>query len=274
MNLPLVRGRLFSDTESQVVVLSESAARAIWPNDDPLGRTIAITHFSAVRGENQRRNTLDLIDRSLESRTVIGVVKDTVASGRSAGEAYLTMSEDDLSGASLIVKTKVDPAVFIGQVRSVVALPGLVPAAWLMRSDVEQVTGPPSGVLMVVAALGTSATLLSALGICGLIAFTVARQTREIGVRIALGASHANIVGMLAAQYTTAIGGGMTAGLVLAVIVGALIRAQFAGVPPKLHDPFSYAMALAMLMVVAAIAVLMPARRASRIYLVTSLRWE
>jgi predicted permease len=274
MNLPLVRGRLFLDNERNVVVLSESAARAIWPNDDPLGKTITTTRFSALRGDSRKKTAMSLIDKSAEQRTVIGVVKDSFVSPHSGGEAYLAMSDDDLSGATIIVRTKADPSDLIRALRSLGSLPGLVPAAWLMRSDVEQEAGPPPGVVTSLAALGVSATLLSGFGIFGLIAFAVAQRTREIGVRIALGATPAKIVRTLSAQYAGAIAGGMAAGLVFAVTVSLLIRNQFVGVGPNLRDPLSYLAALAVLVTVAAIAILIPAYRGTTVDPASALRWD
>src|SRR5262249_23712943 len=272
MNLPLVRGRLFSENETDVV-LSESAARAIWPNEGPLGKTIPVSRSRSFRSDGKGKG-FGLIDRRLDQRTVIGIVKDSRSSGPAAAEAYLGIPDSNLAGATLIVQThsQVDPGAVIKELRSVASLPDLVPAAWLMRTDGEADGGPPPSVLLGVGSLGAIATLLSGFGIFGLIAFAVAQRTREIGVRLALGAKPSNIIGTLSAQYAGAICIGVAAGLGLAIIVGLLVRNQFVGL--RMQDPISYAAALFIMVAVALVAILIPAWRALRIDPASALRWE
>jgi ABC-type antimicrobial peptide transport system permease subunit len=135
-----------------------------------------------------------------------------------------------------------------------------------------QNSGPPPGVLLTIGSLSAAATLLAAVGIFGLIAFAVAQRTREIGVRMALGARPSSIVGTLLAQYSVAMSVGAGAGVALAVIVGLLIRSTIIGLEP-LH-PLAYTTGLAVFAVVALVAVLAPARRALRIDPASALRWE
>jgi len=275
MNLPLLRGRLFSDAEPDVVVLSESATRAIWPNDDPIGKTIAMTRFSSTRSNAGRRTVEMLIDRSQSQvqRTVVGVVADSgLNRTTNIAEAYMPLTDENISGAGWIVRTQGDPAVTIKELRTAASSPGLVPEARLMRTDVERSAGPPPGVLAGIGSLGATATLLAGFGIFGLIAFTVAQRTREIGIRMALGAGPAHIVGTLVFRYATGMGVGAAAGVSLAVMTGLLIRSQFLGLDTQ--DPVSYIAAVLLLTAVAMLAILVPAIRAIRIDTASALRWE
>ena len=141
-----------------------------------------------------------------------------------------------------------------------------------MRTRAEQEAGPPPGVLLGLGSLSGIATSLAAVGIFGLIAFAVAQRTREIGVRMALGARPSDIVGTLLGQYSVAMTAGAAAGVTLAVIVGLLIRSTIIGLEPL--DVPSYAMGLAIFAAVALVAILIPVRRALRIDPASALRWE
>jgi hypothetical protein len=275
MNLPLLRGRLFSDTETDVVVLSESAARAIWPAEDPIGKTIAVTPFAAIRNSAGRRTTEMLINRSQPAmqKTIVGIVGDSgLKQTTNVSEAYMPFTDENIAGAALIVRMFGDPSGNIRELRSLAASPGLIPEARLMRSDVEQTGGPPPGVLAGVGSLGAAATLLAGFGIFGLIAFAVSQRTREIGIRLALGARSPDIVGSLLSRYAAGMSIGATAGVILAVMVGLLIRSQITGLDTQ--DPVSYIAAVVLIVVVALVAILIPASRALRIEPASALRWE
>jgi len=141
-----------------------------------------------------------------------------------------------------------------------------------MRSRAEQEAGPPPGVLLGLGSLSAIATSLAGVGIFGLIAFAVAQRTREIGVRMALGARSSDIMGTLLGQYSVAVSVGAAAGVSLAIIVGLLIRSTIIGLEPL--DALSYAAGLTIFSAVALVAILIPARRALRIDPASALRWE
>ena len=275
MNLPPLRGRLFSDAETDVVVLSESAARAIWPNEDPIGKTITTTRFQAFRSTAGDRKMGMLIDRSQPQvqLTVLGVVPDSgMNRNTNVPEAYMPYTDENIAGALLIIRTHADPGRIIRKIRSAASSPGLIPEARLMRTDVEQSMGPPPGVLAGVGSLGITATLLAGFGIFGLMAFTVAQRTREIGVRMALGAGPRHIVGALISRYAAGMSIGAAAGVTLALIVGRVIRSQFIGLDTQ--NPISYITAVILLSGVALFAILIPAIRALRVDPSAALRWE
>jgi predicted permease len=272
MNLSLLRGRLFSEKEKDVIVLSESAAHAIWPNEDPLGKQVETRKFNSFRAPGRERRGTMLRGRAsdLEQRTVVGVVRDSRDSH--SAEAYVPLTDENTSTANLIVRTNNNPAAVIREARSAASSPGVAPAVSLMRTEVEQNSGPPPGVLLGVGSLAGGATLLAGFGIFGLIAFAVAQRTREIGVRMALGARPSHIVQTLVARYSSAMGIGAVAGVLLAVIFRLLIRTIINGL--RLQDPMNDIIALAILAAVALFAILVPAARALRIDPAAALRWD
>jgi hypothetical protein len=216
-----------------------------------------------------------LINRSQPAvqRTVVGIVTDSGLNRTTKiSEAYMPLTDEKVAGAALIVHTQGDPSASIKELRALAASAGLVPEARLMRTDVEQTSGPPPGVLAGIGSLGAGATVLAGFGIFGLIAFTVAQRTRDIGVRLALGARSSDIVGSLVSRYASGMAIGAAAGVILAVMVGFLIRSRVSGLDTQ--DPVSYIAAVVLLVVVALFAILIPASRALRIDPASALRWE
>jgi putative ABC transport system permease protein len=275
MNLNLSKGRLFSAGETNVVVLSETAARAIFQNDNPIGKTIATRPFTTVRSSAGRKTAEMMIDQAQAETqsTVIGVVADSGLNRNSnVSEAYMPLTDESIAVAGLIVRTQGDPAAAIRELRAMASSPGLAPEARVLRGDVERIAGPPRGVLPGIMSLGASATMLAGFGIFGLVAFTVAQRTREIGIRIALGARSSHIVESLVWRYAAGIAIGGAVGTALAVMFGFLIRSRIADLDT--YDPVSYIAAVATLSAVAVLAILVPAARALRINPATALRCD
>ena len=122
--------------------------------------------------------------------------------------------------------------------------------------------------------LGGTATLLAAAGIFGLLAFAVAQRTREIGIRVALGATSSNVLRALARQYTTAFSAGALAAIVLSAAATQTMRGESDLYQLSMRDPAGYLGGLSVFALVALLAALAPAIRALRINPATALRWE
>ena len=127
-------------------------------------------------------------------------------------------------------------------------------------------------VAVMVGLFGGLALLLTAMGLYGLMAFAVGQRTREIGVRMAFGASRSSVVAMVLRQGVWLVVVGTTVGVALAIALSRFIRSQLFGVAPT--DPFAFAAAIAILLVVAAVGCLIPARRAARVDPLVALRAE
>ena len=265
MAIPLVGGRTFRAGESNAVIVSESAARAVWGTDNPIGKLWDLGEED-TKGRGEPRGPY----------TVVGVVKDSGAnaiSDRDSVEAYVALNDSARFPETLIVHTYGDPSALARDIRAI-DIRGLRPNAYPLRRPLDQQTKALHSLALIVGALGGTATMLAALGIFGLLAFSVTQQTREIGVRVALGARPPDILNLIARQYAVPLAAGGVAGVALAAASGRIM--QNAGqLPPDLHlDPAIYAIGLAIFAVVACAAALAPVLRALRINPATALRWE
>ena len=263
IEVPLVRGRMLTpaDRGTGNVVLSQAAARAAWPDEDPLGRTF---------------------EDGSDHLTVVGVVGDTHSRGLTAGadrivyEPYWSFLMTPYSASGyLMVRTvgdpkaltdsiqhaiwSVDPAVPIPEIRT---LPGIIRASVALEHFE----------MSLLLAFGIAALGLAALGIYGVLAVTVAERTRDLAVRIALGANKQRVFRLVLRQGMQPVAGGLAIGLVLAWYIASLAQTLLPVVVP--YDLASIAITTASLLAVALCACLVPARRAASVDPMTILRAE
>jgi putative ABC transport system permease protein len=142
----------------------------------------------------------------------------------------------------------------------------------LVRRNFDERLRTPKRASAVISTLGITALGMAAIGFAGLIAFSVSQRTREIGIRLALGARRVHIVGTLLSQFTRPLALGVLGGLCGAATVAAVLRRELFGLNP--FDPVSYAGAVALLMLAGTLAAAGPIRRALRVDPVSSLRCE
>jgi predicted permease len=254
MQLPLVRGRTFQPGEPDALVVSESAARAVWPNQDPLGKVWKL-------------GGLD--------RTVVGVVKDSgvnLLADDTSVEVYTPIEGADLLRSALIVHTPGDPGPLVRLVPGAAAEVNEVVGATLMRTARDLLIDTEGRIVTLIGSIGAVATILAAAGMFALVAFTVAQRTREIGIRIAIGAGPRHILDVLLRQNVRPTLIGAVAGVLLAVILQRLVRNQIPLQHVETIDVAGFAGGLAGFAVVAALASLSPALRALRIDPSTTLR--
>ncbi len=258
LGVPLLRGRDLSDADADaapfVAVVSESFARQEFPGQDPIGRQFAMAFFV---------------------RTIVGVVGDVKVRGlerESEPQVYLPASQQ--RGGMLIgyvpqdlaIRASVPAASLAPAVRAIIAradpqLP--ITSVRMMTEVVALQTAPRVTQLRVVGAFTMAAFLLAAIGIHGLLAFTVAARSREIGVRIALGASARDILWMVMGRSAIMAGAGVTVGAALAVAAGRAMQALLAGVEPA--NPQVLAGAIALVLVMALAGSVLPTLRALRV---------
>ena len=254
MRMALLAGHIFGPDEPDAVVIGESAARQLWPNESPLGKRLTI---------EQR------------SHTVAGVVKDSGLSQAwtpEAVEVYLPVSDQHAANATLVVRTARDAAQMAGALRPAATIVGANVVVYTFRGLIEQRFTAVRKMLRVVGSLAGVASLLALLGIFGLLAFTVVQRTREIGVRMALGARGRDILGIVLGQYAVPFGAGSLCGMALAGASAAVIRRIVFGFMP--FDVWSFGAGLALFGAVALAASVAPARRALRVDPASALRWE
>jgi predicted permease len=260
LRIPIVRGRDFTDADrdgtTPVIILNERFARQLWPTGDPLGK---------------------ILDNGDVMLTVVGIARDSKY--RSLGEdpsnfVYVPLAQRYITRTTLLVRTAPDLPV-AASIRRIVA--ELEPALPILdqRSLVEHAATslfPQRIALWVAGSLGIVALLLALLGIYGVTAYGVVQRTREIGIRVALGAQRGRVLGLILRQGLLLAGIGVAIGSLAAFGVTRLLRAALVGVPPTDAAAFGGA---ALLLVVAAVAASwIPARRAAAVDPMVALRSE
>jgi macrolide transport system ATP-binding/permease protein len=279
LSIPLVRGRAFTaqevNAQAPFVVISEATAQRYWPGADPLGKRMGIpaTAPSAQGESSTKENDAPPTYRQYE---VIGIARDVRS--RWVWDKDETFIYVPLPPASsfgyLLVRTQSDLAGTMGSVRGLAATidPSLRVSVRRVEENFAFQIAPFRAVAWVSGVLGMLALLLASVGLYGVMSFVVARRTREIGIRVALGAESADVVRMFLMQglRLTAIG------IVLGVIGGALISRLLAMVLIDLSplDPVAFGSVSLFLTMVALLAIYVPARRATRVDPLVALRYE
>ena len=254
MRLPLLAGHIFAPADQDAAVISESAARALWPNETPLGKTLLI---------GGRR------------RTVAGVVKDSgvnLMTYPESVEAYTPIEDKNAAFATILVHATSNPGPIAAAIRSAATLPGFVPVVSTFQSSIDRQLDTIRKTVTIVGSLGAIASLLALLGIFGLLAFTVAQRTREIGVRMALGARGLDVLRCVLGQYALPFGAGAAFGVAVAAAAAKVLRNILFGFIP--FDLVSFGAGLLLFAAVALAASIAPARRALRIDPASALRYE
>jgi predicted permease len=263
LGIPILRGRAFTDRDVQnapaVAIVNDAMAKKYWPNRDALGATVVIQAQPAVTAE------------------VVGVAR--VAKTRDIGETpqpflYLPFEQSRQTGMTLFVKTEADPAglnsLVRGEVRALDANQPIYDVRTLASVFQQQALWGVRLVAEVIAAVGVVGLALSVLGLYAVIAYSVSQRTREIGIRMAVGASERRVLGMVLRQGLTLAAVGVTIGLLAALALSSVLGELLNGVNPR--DPAAYASATVVLFVVTLLATYIPARRASQVDPQSALR--
>lgn len=262
MGIPLKMGRFLdaSDKDAARAVISESAAKHLWPGGNPIGKH--------VTGVGQPAPTLE----------VVGVVGEIRAKGLEHDptmivyEHYWRMQP---IGMSFVVRTRGDAVTVAGDIRKVFSSldPDMaVPQTSTMEQIVEESVAARRFEMYLAVAFAISALMLASFGIYGLISFTVARRTPEIGIRVALGAQTRQLMSMILIEGLRPVLAGLIAGLFGAFLVSRLIASELFGVTAS--DPLTFGIVSGLLLAVAVAACMVPARRAATIDPLVALRFE
>ncbi len=264
--IPLERGRLFTNSDDenapQVAVINQAMARTYWPGDDPIGKRFTL---------NPRRQQPAWI-------TVVGIVTDARTESleqRSVPLVYLSSYQVPDKELVVFLRGHLDLVALPDQVRDVIQsvnpeLP--VYGAQTLDEAVTASLAQRRFSMQIVAIFAATALLLAALGIYGTISFLVSERTREIGVRLALGASRGAILAMVLRQGLALAVAGAALGLSGALILSRLMAGLLYGVTP--HDPLTFIGVTLVLSAVALLACYIPARRAMRVDPLVALHYE
>lgn len=262
LGIPLVQGRYLeaSDRNQPRAVISDRTARYLWPGQNAIGKH--------VRGAGPSKPTLEVVGVVGEVRTA-GLEKTPPMM---VYEHYWRMQP---VGMSFVLRTAGDPISAARDIRAILskADPDMAIARpETMAEIVDQSVAARKFQMGLAVAFAVAALLVASLGIYGVISFTVARRTPEMGIRIALGAGRGQLMGMVLRQGMRPVVLGLAAGLCGALALGSYVAAQLYGVTP--HDPWTMTAVAGLLLLVAAGACWIPARRATRIDPLGALRME
>ncbi|MGH9645881.1 MAG: FtsX-like permease family protein, partial [Bryobacteraceae bacterium] len=276
LGIPLLLGHGFQPPRGQPehsVTVSESAARLLWPGRNPIGRRLRL---GPIDERNHNRNEL-LANGSVYQ--IIGVARDKRGiqfDGSDSKEIYLPVSDDQLQGRPILIRTQSDPAQVIRVIDRVLSSidPDMVATSSTLEEALHQ--SPPFLVASLAAAvastIGFFGLLLASMGIYGTVSYIVVLRTREVGIRMAIGAQKHNVMGLILGESTRPVLAGLVAGMFLALGVSYLLR----GVLYGLHaaDAISFAAVSLLFLAIALVASYPPARRAMRVDPVIALRYE
>jgi putative ABC transport system permease protein len=275
LRIPLVRGRLFTDRDNQsapgVVIINQALARQSWPDGDPIGARIAVGRGSGPEFEEPPREIVG----------VVGDVHDGPVGRPPQPAVYVPSAQlpDRLTArfvrgsVAWIVRTQGNPQALAAAVeRELQQASGGLPTARVrsMEEIWRQSNARASFSMAVMTGFGVSALLLAAIGIYGLMAYSVAVRAHEIAVRLALGAPRSSVRNMIVWDGMRLALAGLVIGVIAALALGGMIASFLFGIQPR--DPVMLTTAVGVLAVVALVSVYLPALRASRLDAVDLLR--
>ena len=265
LGVPVIDGRSIDATDlsgaPDVAVINETMARSFWPKESAVGHT-----FQTINPTRTR------------TYRIVGVVRDHKRHGvleRPSPFVYFATAQRPTQYNFLLARTTGDATTLLnGMRRELLAMePSLV---FMVSSTMDQNLAntllPARVGAVLAAAFGGLGTLLAAIGLYGVIAFSVTRRTREIGVRMALGANPAGVLSMVMRQGFVIVVIGLVAGAALAAAAATALRGLLYGITP--FDPVAWGLAIAAMIIAAALANFVPARRAMRVDPLAALRME
>ncbi|MCI0339295.1 MAG: ABC transporter permease [Acidobacteria bacterium] len=267
MNIPLIRGRYFDDRDvigaPGVAIIDETMARKFWPNEDPIGRRITFER-------DPQGNTL-----WREIVGIVGHVKQRGLDGESPVQYYYPHRQRPSSSVFLVARTVSEPQNMTGAVRGVIQSADKELPVFRVTTMERMVADSNSQrrfstILLSVFAL--VALILASVGLFGVMSYTVAQRTHEIGIRMALGASKANVLKLVVNQGLILTMIGVVFGLAAAFGLTRLMSTLLFGV--RATDPLTFALLPFVLALVALLACYIPARRATKVDPMVALRYE
>ena len=275
LGISMVRGRSFDDRDNEnaprSIIVDERLAQHFWPDRDPVGRRM---YFPG-----NAKNLLQ-IDEHTVWLTVVGVARtlryeSLDGSGAPVGAYYLPNSQQPAGGFTFALKTTADPGSVVRALRSEIARLDPDLAVFDVHSMSERIDLSLSSrrtSMLLANAFGGVALFLASLGIYGVLAYLVARRTREIGIRIALGSTRAGVLKLVLREGFQLVAIGLVLGVIGAASLQKAVASEIYGVRPL--DPLVLASVMALLTIVALAACAVPARRAMRVDPMVALRYE
>ncbi|HXP24025.1 MAG TPA: FtsX-like permease family protein, partial [Candidatus Sulfotelmatobacter sp.] len=265
MGIPLLRGRIFgpADRDRKIVVVSQSVAERFWPGKNPVGQ-ICITKWGP--------------DVPAEVVGVVGDIQTVRLDDAPLMMVYVPEWFNSISApssASFVVRAASDPAIYAAPVREVirridadVPVTALSPMKLIASQSVDGRRFP----MMLAMVFALSSLLLAALGIFGVVGYSVEQRRQELGIRMALGANLADLLRMVLREGMAPVVLGLGTGVIAAIFAGRLISSLLFGVTA--YDPFTFASVALLVGAVAFLTCYIPAQRATKVDPMVVLRYE
>jgi predicted permease len=269
--IPLLKGRPFlttdTDKSQRVVVVNKTLADKLFPDRDPIGQRIAWTG-----------DVLRFIGVSGDWRTIVGVVGDTKDGGLDAAPRMVVFhpfTQEQAWAGGLVIRAAGDPSTLIPSatrlVRSIVPTDPIENVLTIAQMK-DQSIAPRRLNAALVSSFGILAVIIAAVGIAGVLAFSVSARTNEIGIRMSLGADAARVQRMVIMEGGTLLAMGLLLGVVGAALGSRLIQGLLFGVPP--HDPLTLGLVAGIMAAIGIGACWFPAARAARISPAITMRGQ
>ena len=263
MRTPLLRGRFFSEHDiaggAPVVIVNETAARHYWPNENAIGKHVAGS-------------------RDLAGREVVGVVADvkfSTLNAKSADQLYVPLAQMPYATMTLVVRSDASPEPLVNAIRGKIAeidptlaVSGILSMDRVVRTSAAQ----PRMTAQFVAAFASFALLLAAIGMYGVMAYSVSARKQEMGIRMSLGANPRDILQLVVRQGMRLALAGLILGLLASLALTRLLGSLLFGV--RAVDPLVFGGAALVLLTSALLACYLPARRATEVDPIVVLRFE
>jgi putative ABC transport system permease protein len=265
LGIPLLRGRLFDEHDGanspHVAVISESLARDRWPKQDPIGRTIEFGNM----------------DGDLRLLTIVGIVGDTREYGLElppTPTVYVNLLQRPRAAVSVTMLTDADTGSVAASARGILQdLNPEIPSRFRTFAEVYSASlGSRRFNVILIGFFGITALLLATIGVFGVMAYSVSRRTREIGVRVALGAATRDVLKLILGQGLRTIFIGVAIGIAGSLALTRTVASLLFGVTAT--DPLTFAGVTGLLVGSALLACYIPARRATKVDPLVALRYE
>jgi len=288
LKIRMVSGRAFTDDDTgrapKVAIVNQELVRLYWDGRDPTGKVISVNPPLQVLPKSVReeaKRSFSLPDNYEPDKfTVVGVADDVVYGGLESAAVPLVyvsyaQSTDTTTNMFLVVRTETNPLALIGAIREQIAQVDRdqpVANIQLMDARVAASVAQRRMQMNVLGIFAAMAVLLAAIGIYGVMSYSVTQRSREIGIRLALGAARRDVTGLVLRQGLTMVAAGVGLGLAGALLMTRVLRTLLFAVTPT--DPFVFAAIVLLLSATAWLATYVPARRAARLDPLVTLRSE